>query len=1183
MLSAETLSANDIQALHDSLREQLKDFDAFLGQLESVESINNGSNQLPFIDPESDGFYGQLGNVLEYSGIISSTLVGELTAAFDAHTFVEPVDDEDDSLTVQYQAFLNLVFADNNSDYHPNITVEQMPSGELKVNFDFNLTDNEIFALDFAALGEGIKLTHAQNSHVTIEHVVSFDFVLNQTQPDTGGNFEKLNIDSVVNVSAELTGALVKLGLFDFKIGEGVLNGDKELGYTLGVAIDLSQSIDLAEKADKQIESPILTYDENSQIVDLKLSLDQDQLVNGLDIPADAAISVTTSTDHQLENATIEMQDQLSDLTLFDAHTLYAALESLVDRIDTIFDHDAFKVDIPFLSDLELSELFSLRESLQTNLLDAFVSVTEAIGVDDPSDESYVASAQELIGAEITTDEHGNLLQPISSDFSFYLVLSDGTRELIKWYPTEVQPELTTLDALLAAFTASIGSNANLKDRVTVSHENNRLKFTDSKPDTSTNDVIRISDPQNHLTVDSIDDVVLAFAKALGNDVANATLEQIKQLADSLNLRFEENCLKFDLSFALPKVSVEQDFSDGLSIGDLTGISSDGTIQLETDAVFNMTLGLDLNPLGEGSGVTADSVLGDLKIWSEGIEASDDGAELKFMSPTGELVEVQVSSEDTVQTVIDNINSAAAGDFKASYDSELQKIVITQLVTSPDPVISDGPITSRPGMSGDEYQSVINLKDIEDGSLQATQMADDWSASKESQFVIAIGGLAPIVITVAAESDRDLNGFISDFNTTLAGLKLGLADLNLSQSDLNSSVNASNLNWGQIITVAKNSNENEFRIVFTPDTILDVTSEEDEYGNVLRVFTSSAAKAFGMGSMSLSNVEFAVLPAGDSLVSQVLGLSGSVNANGQIVSGDLHGQNIGDRAFLEDTGLSAVFTADMKDVDISANIGMLGVDGHLNGYISLGTGVFLADDDNRIDINQLLDAANEGTVESIASADYFGGKESDVLGQLTISDVVAQGDVSVPLGDFGASLTIELPEWENDELSSPVVNYDIQGLDSIGSLSSMSYADMVEGLQTILATLDRLLGAGFYDSALPLIDVSLKDILDVTGDLAAKLDQAEEDPNMALDLVESEIEKLLGIPAEAFDIRYELDYQSQGPVILLDLDYKLLDLDQNLALNVNLEDLIQSLPSELRGPLEGLTNLIGVGLVVNWI
>ncbi|WP_114766799.1 calcium-binding protein [Vibrio rhodolitus] len=1186
LLSAETLSANDIQALHDSLREQLLEFDAFLTQLENVEAINNGSNQLPFIDPESEGFNGQLGSILEYSEIITETVTNKFLT-----DFALDITDDAESEELQYQKFLNETFGSK------GITVTKVGNTwDVDFSFDTVLLSTDDLQLDLSGLGEGIKLVYADYADAQVDHTVNFGFTFN------AGNaaFDSLNIDTSLSVSAELTGALIKLGLFDFDIGEGGLEGlegglpvaNKELSYTLGVTVELPKSIvlDPALNAADLINNPDFTYDENSQIVDLKLSLHQDQLVNGLDIPADAAISVITATDHQLENATIEMQEQLSDLTLFDAHTLYAALESLVDRIDTIFDHDAFKVDIPFLSDLELSELFSLRESLQTNLLDAFISVQDSVGLTEANQQEGNPSAADYLGSEIKADDAGNLLHPISSDFSFVITLSDGTRESIKWYPTESNPEISTVAELVSALNIAIASKSSFyvqvgnntddrKLRLRVVEQDNQLRFIDDYAEIDSTKAINVSDPKNHLTVDSIDDVVLAFAKALGNDVANATPEQIKQLADSLNLRFEDNALKFDLSFSLPKVSIEHDFSDGLSLGDLTGISSDGTIKLETDAVFDMTLGLDLNPLGEGSGVTADSVLGDLKIWSEGIEASGDGAELTFMSPTGELVEVQVSSEDTIQTVIANINNAAGGAFEASYDSESQKIVITQLATSPDPVISDGPITSRPGMNGDEYQSVINLKekDAKNASLQATQMADDWSPSKASQFVITIGGLDPIVITVAAEAGRDLDGFISDFNATLAGLKLELADLNLSQSDLNSSVNASNLNWGQIISVAKNSSENEFRIVFTPDTILDVTSEEDEHGNVLRVFKSSAAKAFGMGSMALSNVEFSVLLTGDSLVSQVLGLSGSVNANGQIVSGDLHGQNIGDRVFLEDTGLSAVITADIKDVDISANIGMLGVDGHLNGYISLGTGVFLADDDTRIDINQLLDAANEGTVESIASADYFGGKESDVLGQLTISDVVAQGDVAVPLGDFGASLTIDLPEWENGELSAPVVNYDIQGLDSIGSLSSMSYADMVEGLQTILATLDSLLGAGFYDAALPLIDVSLKDILDVTGDLAAKLDQAEDDPNMALDLVESEIEKLLGIPAEAFDIRYELDYQSQGPVILLDLDYKLLGLEENLALNVNLEDLIQSLPSELRGPLEGLTNLIGVG------
>ncbi|MGC9458614.1 hypothetical protein, partial [Vibrio genomosp. F10] len=85
-----------------------------------------------------------------------------------------------------------------------------------------------------------------------------------------------------------------------------------------------------------------------------------------------------------------------------------------------------------------------------------------------------------------------------------------------------------------------------------------------------------------------------------------------------------------------------------------------------------------------------------------------------------------------------NINIAADGAFSASYDPELQKIVISQITNSLDPVVSDGPISSKPGTFGDEYQSVINLKIGEDGSLQATQMADSWSSSSASTFMLRI-------------------------------------------------------------------------------------------------------------------------------------------------------------------------------------------------------------------------------------------------------------------------------------------------------------------------------------------------------------------------------------------------------------------------------------------------------------
>ncbi|MGC9461904.1 hypothetical protein, partial [Vibrio genomosp. F10] len=429
-----------------------------------------------------------------------------------------------------------------------------------------------------------------------------------------------------------------------------------------------------------------------------------------------------------------------------------------------------------------------------------------------------------------------------------------------------------------------------------------------------------------------------------------------------------------------------------------------------------------------------------------------------------------------------------------------------------------------------------------------------------------------------AKADRDLNGFIDAFNQALDSLNLDISDLGLEQSDLSGSVNATSIHWGDVISVSRDADSNEFRVVFTPDSILKVESEKDSAGNLLRVFTSSSAKAFGLSSMTLGNAEFSALLNGDSLVAQVLGLNGSADAKGKIYSGELHGQDLGDRVFLEDTGFSAVVTAELNDVDIQANIGMLGVEADLNGYLSLGSSIVLADDDNRVNLNQLLEASNQGTSESLVSVDFFSGKEGGLLGDVVIDNVVAVGDVEVALGELGINASIELPQWEDGQLSNPIVNYDFQGLDSIGSLSSMSYSDMVEGLQTILATLDSLLGAGLYDTALPLIDLSLKDILDITGDLAEKVDQVKENPDMALDLVEAEIEKLLSIPSDAFDIRYAADYQGSGPVILLDLDYELAGFNQSVALNVDLQELLKGVDDpDVRKLLEGVGSLVGIG------
>ncbi|MGC9491458.1 LEPR-XLL domain-containing protein, partial [Vibrio genomosp. F10] len=102
LLSADTLTTADINALHESLRDQLDQFDAFLEQIEGLEAVNSGSIQLPFIDQDSDGFFGQLGNVLDYSSIVSDTLVEKLKNDFEAQEITPGA---------KYTEFLNDVFS----------------------------------------------------------------------------------------------------------------------------------------------------------------------------------------------------------------------------------------------------------------------------------------------------------------------------------------------------------------------------------------------------------------------------------------------------------------------------------------------------------------------------------------------------------------------------------------------------------------------------------------------------------------------------------------------------------------------------------------------------------------------------------------------------------------------------------------------------------------------------------------------------------------------------------------------------------------------------------------------------------------------------------------------------------------------------------------------------------------
>ncbi|MFM7568344.1 MAG: hypothetical protein ACKO8O_06555, partial [Betaproteobacteria bacterium] len=90
---------------------------------------------------------------------------------------------------------------------------------------------------------------------------------------------------------------------------------------------------------------------------------------------------------------------------------------------------------------------------------------------------------------------------------------------------------------------------------------------------------------------------------------------------------------------------------------------------------------------------------------------------------------------------------------------------------------------------------------------------------------------------------------------------------------------------------------------------------------------------------------------------------------------------------------------------------------------------------------------------------------------------------------------------------------------SLFDLSKLGFGDIVEGLRFALATIDEVVGnQPFYNQALPVLDKSLGELLDLGDAFLDRIVAAGNTPAAALDQVEAIIEAALGISPNLFDL-----------------------------------------------------------------
>ena len=242
-----------------------------------------------------------------------------------------------------------------------------------------------------------------------------------------------------------------------------------------------------------------------------------------------------------------------------------------------------------------------------------------------------------------------------------------------------------------------------------------------------------------------------------------------------------------------------------------------------------------------------------------------------------------------------------------------------------------------------------------------------------------------------------------------------------------------------------------------------------------------------------------------------------------------------------------------------------------------------AEDATRITLetlwNQLGDA--EASLLDLVEADITGVVDVDLAAQPVLLG-------RTPLEPITVSLDLDIVDWlasaptldVPDAPTSIAVSVRGPDLSIYDALSSLTFSDIVDGLQEVLDFLVELQGvdgslAAILDQPLPLLNQSATELLVIADDFAALVDELAANPARSLGLLEDTLENLLGLP-EQF-VTLSLDTANDGLALRVDLVFET-SLDASFGFDLDLFDLVALTEpdSAARTLLDGLTSFVGV-------
>ena len=282
----------------------------------------------------------------------------------------------------------------------------------------------------------------------------------------------------------------------------------------------------------------------------------------------------------------------------------------------------------------------------------------------------------------------------------------------------------------------------------------------------------------------------------------------------------------------------------------------------------------------------------------------------------------------------------------------------------------------------------------------------------------------------------------------------------------------------------------------------------------------------------------------------------------RIEGGLLGGVDPMERLFLQNTQAAANLHFSTPDgVDAAAKFGFVGIEATgnagLNGTFEVGlkpSGSAEFDPQARITLKDLVD--NIDSLDSFITGPTIGG-----TGDLTFGIEITPAFPAINTG-AAPSLTIDILDL-GGLIEGAADAYEIrtEGFDTLLNFSDVGFGDVVAALRALVDFLQQFEELGFMSEKLPVIDVSIDDVLGFAEEFEAALDEIEANPAGTVQVLESKLKEALQIPRDS-DL-LELDVV-EGNILRIDVNFE--------------PSFSESLPVSLDLPIaSGIVDLSGKG------